>query len=104
MAASVENLALFLATRQKRLGYWQKTFTFASLPAVEQQLIAEKLATYALLLSKVARAPSDIERDESKERLVSLDRELNSLFEARRRSTSPMNPRDASTTIVNKPR
>ena len=102
--AETENLALFLATRQKRLKYLRASFRQASLPDDRAREVNERLATYGLLISKVAKAQGDVEREESKARLLTLDRELTYLFEQRRLSTSPFAPTDDSATIIMKPR
>ncbi|MCC6953069.1 MAG: hypothetical protein IT290_03020 [Deltaproteobacteria bacterium] len=102
--AEQENLALFLATRQKRLKYLRASFKQSSLPEDQSREVSERFSTYGLLLSKVAKAQTDPEREEAKARLLTLDRELTYLFEQRRLKTSAFTPTDRSQTIVMKPR
>lgn len=106
---TAENLALFLATRQKRLQYLRSTFketlsSHAQGGEDEAADVREKLTVYGLLLSRLTKEISEIERTDAKSRLLTLDRELTSLFERRRLRTSALTPRDGQTTIVMKPR
>jgi hypothetical protein len=92
------SLAQIAASRHKRLKYWQERLvnngTHGSGTASNGKHneaadeIQQKLNTYCLLLSKLVKAPTEDERQQSEQRLVGLDRELTSLFEARRLMTS----------------
>ncbi|MCB0324099.1 MAG: hypothetical protein KDD69_11020 [Bdellovibrionales bacterium] len=82
------NLSLLLARRQKRLLYWRNRFQ-TELPSQEQsERIRELFATYQQLLTKMAMEAHDSDAAETELRLESIERELTSLFEARRLMTS----------------
>ncbi len=85
-----ENLSLFLARRQKRLKYWQERFDAESLDPSEQQRFSQIFGEYNALIAKAARATDPQERDEACRELETIDREMTSLFEARRLLTDDL--------------
>lgn len=99
-----ENIALFLASRQKRLIYWRDTFRSNTLPSKEGHELGAQLNTYALLLSKLTKQTSPAEREETLDKLLSLETKLTSAFELRRLYTGNLRPTSAASTIVMKPR
>ncbi len=98
------SLALFLATRQKRLNYLRTAFDPKSVTPTEAKEIQEMLSTYGMMMSKLTKATSDIERKELEERIFTIDRKLTSLFELRRLHTGKLRPVGAYSTAVDKPR
>ena len=98
------SLALFLAIRQKRLIYLRNAFNPSSVSAAEAKEIQEMLSTYALVMSKLTKATSDLERKELEDRILTTDRKLTSLFELRRLFTGKLRPTGDYSTIVEKPR
>ena len=98
------SLALFLATRQKRLIYLKNAFDPGSVSESEGKEIQEMLSTYGLVMSKLTKATSDAERKELEDRILTTDRKLTSLFELRRLFTGKLRPTDGYSTVVNKPR
>ena len=96
----VENAAMFLATREKRLRYWRQSFSGS-------REIGQKLDTYALILAKLAKPSSDAERAETLTRLEEAERDLTELFEKKRMLTSALGGSGrtrGTTTPVMKPR
>ncbi len=81
------NLALEIARKTKRLKYWQEQFQHLT---KDKDSILEKLNTYNLLISKLAKAKEKTDVEECENRLVALERELSSLFEERRLLTSDL--------------
>lgn len=97
-----ENLALVLARCNKRLRFWSKALvgrrssTTGSGPVhsgITQitREIETLLHTYALLISKLSKTQNDAEYSETAARIISLERQLTSLFEQSRLSTSEIN-------------
>ena len=82
------HLALIVARRQKRLQYWQKRLAGDEIDTERTHEITEQLSTYALLLSKLAKAENAAPTQDAEDRLQALERELAALFEARRLMTS----------------
>ena len=85
-----EDLSLFLARRQKRLLYWQERFNCQELSAEASQRFQETFEKYNSLIAAAARAKDEQTRDSACQALRSIDREMNSLFEARRLLTSSL--------------
>ena len=85
-----ENIALYLARRQKRLKYWRERFDGEALDANEAKEFSELFKNYRQLIATVAKAEQldSAEALEAKEQLESIDREMTTLFEARRLMTS----------------
>lgn len=81
------NLSLTVARRIKRLKYWQEQFQHLT---QDKDSILEKLNTYNLLISKLAKAKEKADLLECENRLCGLERELSSLFEERRLLTSDL--------------
>ena len=84
------DLALLLARRQKRLAFWQKQMTLEPPGGEQADKLIEFYSTYLLLLARLARTAGDAQSSECEERLKNIERELSSLFEARRLMTSPL--------------
>ena len=83
-----EELALALARRQKRLKYWAGQFSGPDLTEEEKREIEGLFTTYRLLISKLAQPLAPEERKDCELRIESIERDLTSLFEARRLLTS----------------
>lgn len=98
-----ESLALFLARRQKRLAYWRAAFTPNIIDAELGREISGMLDTYALLLAKSTKQASEAEQKETRSRLLTTERELTGLFEARRLRTSTVSPKRPENTPLMKP-
>ncbi|MFN8391433.1 MAG: hypothetical protein U0136_14185 [Bdellovibrionota bacterium] len=83
-----DNLALYVARRQKRLKYWCDRFEQQGQSSDRAAEIKERLNTYRLLLSKLVKASTEQEVQDVEGRVQCLERELTTLFEARRLMTS----------------
>lgn len=83
-----ENFALSLARRQKRLKYWGERFSSETMPTNRADEFEKKFMSYKSLLAKAAFATDNAEREQVSTELDSIDREMTSLFEARRLMTS----------------
>lgn len=81
------NLSLAVARKTKRLKYWEEQFQHLT---QNKDFILEKLNTYNLLISKLARAKEKPDLLECENRLCTLERELSGLFESRRLLTSDL--------------
>lgn len=101
---SDQELAKFLAPRQKRLQYWKQSFSAEKLSEGRYTEVQGKLSTYGLLLAKLATPASEAELAESRERLMKLEAELNSLFERSRYTTSDLFRRGGVDTLIHKPK
>lgn len=86
-----ENSALSLSRRQKRLIFWKAEFGKLKLTHEYEIELNALLNTYALLTAKVAQAKAEADVQESENRILSLERELGSMFESARQATSSMN-------------
>lgn len=81
------NLSKEVSRKIKRSKYWQEQFHFYG---KEDGSIFEKLNTYNLLISKLAKAKEKLDVLECENRLNALERELCTLFESRRLLTSEL--------------
>ncbi len=89
--SSVQNsleLPKLLARGQKRLKYWRETLTKKTLTPSQMEDAQASFDTYSLLLSKITRAQSDVEKQETLERITSIERKLASFFELARLATN----------------
>lgn len=85
-----ENVALFLASRQKRLMFWLDRFNAESLPEALRTGVLSLLKEYRTAINKAAKASEQQEQEGLFEELKIIDRKLDSLFEARRLLTSEL--------------
>ena len=91
--SETENIALFLARRQKRLLFWKEAFiTLAQSSAPgsseDSTQIQTYLSTYLSLLSKISKSPPALELAELRDRVFACERELQALYDLRRLATS----------------
>ena len=84
------NLALELASRQKRLLYWQDRFETDSLPSEDQSRVKDLLKDYAKTITKAATEKDEQARQNLLEELQVMDRKLNTILETRRLLTSKL--------------
>ena len=84
-----ENLSLFLAGRQKRLKYWRELFGSEDLEPHVAARFRERFTTYQKLIAEAVMAEGERLEEVSKE-LRDIEREMTSLFEARRLLTSDL--------------
>lgn len=92
MASNVKK-EIQLARRQKRLRFWKEQFGDARVPGPSAQEADELLNTFSLLIAKMANAKTDTEAAESDKRLIDIERQLASLYEAYRLVKSDVAPR-----------
>ena len=112
---TLNDLAMQVARRQKRLSFWKEQFLLSSEPShvkntpeqpssgatesgaidrlngSERARIEEVMSTYQLLLARLVQGHSNkntTDFAETEQRLSALERELSSLFESRRLLTS----------------
>lgn len=92
-----DSLALAAATKQKRLRYWKERFLAEHAETgvtpesnARAQEIGSRLQTYGLLITKLATASNDEARADAESRLAAIERELTTLFEARRLMTTEL--------------
>lgn len=85
-----ENIALYLASRQKRHSYWLERFKTETLPSEHKSAVEALLKEYASTIGHAARCEGEEDRAPHIERLKVIDRQLYSLFEARRLLTSEL--------------
>jgi hypothetical protein len=99
-----ESLAMFLATREKRLDYFKRIYGNLKMESGRADEISGLLSTYAQLMAKVLKAKEQPERDEARARLLDLDRELTRLFELRRLATADIDYKGETSVLIMKPR
>lgn len=98
------DLAKFLAPRQKRLQYWRASFKPDGLPEEARSDISNKLSTFGLLLAKLSKPGTEAELLEARQKLISLEQNLENYFELKRSFTGRLAVKHPLDTIVLKPR
>jgi hypothetical protein len=91
-------LARSLARRQKRLNFWKHAFSQESVADSARKTAQESFSTFALLLSKLAKAVTLEKQAEAESRLLDLERKLNELYDQSRLATSSVNAGGANDT------
>ena len=84
---------MLLARRQKRLALWYSWLSWGNTGGIastneDSAQISALLDTFALLLAKAIKAQDEKEKFSCEERLQTIEREILSMFEARRLMTS----------------
>lgn len=82
-----------LSRRLKRLHSWQEYLLTKHFRAEDVSRIRSELETYALLLSRFEKATNDIDKTETEQRILTLDRVLTNTFNDARLLTSPLQNR-----------
>ena len=94
--SAIENKALELGRREKRLKYWKHEFNRRSYNQAQVADVNELLRTYALLISRLINPTSEAEHKDAEGRLYAVERVLTTLFEDSRLKTSPLGLRPSS--------
>jgi hypothetical protein len=90
MTKETVDISLQLARREKRLRYWQTWLTEArkSMDRKPDEKISSLLNKYRADLAKYAFTEDDTERDNLEEAILSMENELESIFNSKRLMTS----------------
>ena len=84
------NISLNLASRQKRLKYWNERFFAKKLSTSLEKTLTEYFVDYEANISKIAMSSKPEAEKDCFSRLDNIERELESLFRSFRSLTSEM--------------